>query len=63
MDDGRSSGLGLDAKRVGKERLASELSSEPDEEPDEELMATGREQRCGQRKKWIVEPLIPCKRK
>jgi hypothetical protein len=40
------------------------LSSEPDEEAEEELMAAARgKERVRQRKLWIVERLIPCKRK
>jgi hypothetical protein len=48
----------------GSSDSASELSSEPDEEAEEELMAAARgKERVRQRKLWIVERLIPCKRK
>jgi hypothetical protein len=47
----------------GRSDSVSELSSEPDEEAEKELMAAARgKQRMRQRKLWIVERLIPCKR-
>jgi len=51
-------------RMCGSSDSASELSSKPDEEVEEEVMAVARgKQRVRQRKLWIVERLIPCKRK